>query len=114
MSALRPRRHLCADPNIARAGSVDEMEFATSRGSQFNAVEYTDKRSDGQEITGELVAAGCDAPPILDAAEEVFDFMSLLLEALEAMDFLDSGVTVRDGRQSAPSSSICWHPHSLS
>ncbi len=50
--------------------------------SQFDPVEYPDERSGGQEVAGELIVAGCDAPPILDAAEEVFDFMSPPIEAL--------------------------------
>jgi hypothetical protein len=48
-----------------------------------------------------IIVAGCDAPPILDAAEEVFDFVSPAIEALGAIAFLDSAGAVREDRQSA-------------
>jgi hypothetical protein len=40
-------------------------------------------------------------PPILDAAEEVFNFVSPPIEALGAIGFLDGAAAVRDDRQSA-------------
>ena len=46
----------------------------------------------GKIIASELVVAGGDAPPILDAAEEVLDFVSPPVEALGAIGFLRSGV----------------------
>ncbi len=45
--------------------------------------------------------AGGDAPPIFDAAEEVFDFVSSSIETLGAIGFPDGGATVRDDRQGA-------------
>ncbi len=41
-----------------------------------NPVECADERSSDKEVASELVVAGGDAPPIFDAAEEVFDFVS--------------------------------------
>ena len=41
--------------------------------SQFDPVEHGDERGGSQEVAGELVIAGGDTPPILDATEEVFD-----------------------------------------
>jgi hypothetical protein len=48
-----------------------------------------------------IIVAGCDAPPILDAAEEVFDFVSPSIEAFGTIGFLDGAAAVRDDRQSA-------------
>ena len=52
----------------------------------------------GKIIASEFVVAGGDTPPILNAAEEVFDFMSPPIEALWAISFLSSVAAVGDDR----------------
>ena len=67
----------------------------------------------GEKVAGELVISRSDAPPILGAAEEVFDFVLLAIETLGAIAFwvalLRLGMTGR-----APSSLICRRAFSLS
>jgi hypothetical protein len=53
--------------------------------SQFYPVEHGDERGSGQEVARELVVAGSVTPPILDAAEEVFDLVPPPVEALGAV-----------------------------
>jgi hypothetical protein len=53
-------------------------------------------------LRASFIVARCDALPILDAAEEVFNnFLSPPIEALGAIGFLDGVAAVRDDRQSA-------------
>ena len=67
--------------------------------SQFDPVEHGDERGGSQEVAGELVIAGGDTPPILDATEEVFDFVPPAIKALGTIGFLEGGVAARDDRQ---------------
>ena len=53
------------------------------------------------EVASELIVTGGDTPPIFDAAEEVFDFMSPPIEALVAIGFPGGVATVGDDRQGA-------------
>jgi len=69
--------------------------------SQFDPVMCRDERGGGQEVASELVVAGGDAPPILDAAEEVFDFVPSAIKALGAIGFPGGGAAVRYNRQGA-------------
>jgi hypothetical protein len=48
---------------------------------------HCDEHGRGKKIASELVVAGSDTPPILDAAEEVFDFVSPPVEALGTIGF---------------------------
>jgi len=52
----------------------------------------------GKIIASELVVAGGDTPPILNAAEEVFDFMSPPIEALGTIGFPGGVAAVGDDR----------------
>jgi hypothetical protein len=54
-----------------------------------------------------------DAPPVFDAAEVVFDFVSSPIEALGTTGFLNDIIAAGDDRQSS-SSLICWRTFSLS
>ena len=45
--------------------------------------------------------SNADTPPILDAAEEVFDFVSPQIEVLGAIGFPGGGAAVGDDRQRA-------------
>ena len=94
MSRIQP---LCRKWNFA-------TDFSSRRASsgldlQLDPVEHTDESSGSQEVAGELVIAGGDAPPIFDAAEEVLDFMPPSVKALGAIGFLEGGAAVRDDRQ---------------
>src|SRR5262249_52987592 len=64
-------------------------------------VERANHQGRGKKVAGKLVVARGDAPPVFDAAEEVFDFVSLAVEAFGAVGFL-SGVAAAGGdRQGA-------------
>jgi hypothetical protein len=43
--------------------------------SQFDPVERTNQGGSSQKVASELVIAGGDTPPILDAAEKIFDLV---------------------------------------
>jgi len=62
-------------------------------------IQCADERGGGKVIASELVVAGGDTPPILDAAEEVFDFVPAAINALGTIGFLEGGVAARDDRQ---------------
>ena len=66
--------------------------------SQFDPIECTDELGGGKIIASEFVVAGGDTSPILNAAEEVFDFMSPPIEALGAIGFPGSVAAVGDDR----------------
>ena len=51
------------------------------------------------KVSGELIVARSDAPPIFDAAEEVFDLVSLAIETLGAIGFLGGIAATWDDRQ---------------
>ena len=55
----------------------------------------------GKVVSGELVEAGCDASPILDAAEVVLDSVPAAVEALGAIGFLDGIAAARNDGQGA-------------
>ena len=52
----------------------------------------------GKIIARKFVVAGGATPPILNAAEEVFDFMSPPIEALRAIGFSGGVAAVGDDR----------------
>ena len=60
-----------------------------------------DKGCGSQEIPGEFVLAGGDAPPIIDTAKVVFDFVASSVEAFGAIGFLGSIAAALDDRQGA-------------
>ena len=76
---------------FCHAFSTYKNDFLSMHGdnSQFDPVECTDERGSGKKIASKLVVAGGDAPPIFDAAQEVFDFVSSPIETLGAIGFLD-------------------------
>ena len=55
--------------------------------------------SGGKEIAGELIVARGDASPILDAAEEILDFVPLSVKTLGTIGFLGGVATAGDDRQ---------------
>jgi hypothetical protein len=67
----------------------------------------------GVGASGKPGAVHGDASPVFDAAEEVFDFVSLAVEAFGAVGFL-SGVAAARMTGKAPSSLICCRAFSLS
>ena len=79
------------------------LYFSRIRGldSQLDPIECADEGCGGNEISGEFVVAGGDAPPILDAAKVVFDFVAPSVEAFGAISFLVSIAAARDDRQGA-------------
>ena len=54
-----------------------------------------------KEVSGEFVVAGSDAPPVFDAAEVIFDFVSLPIKALGTIGFPGGVASAGDDRQSA-------------
>ena len=55
----------------------------------------------GKEVSRELVESGCDASPVLDATEIVFDFVPAAVEAFGAVSFLAGIAPARNDGQSA-------------
>lgn len=55
----------------------------------------------GEEVSSELVVAGCDAPPILDAAEVVLDLVAPPVNALGTTGFLAGRASAGNDGQSA-------------
>jgi len=68
--------------------------------SQLDPIEHANEGGGSQEVAGELVIAGGDAPPVFDAAEEVLDFVAPPVKALGTIGFLEGGAAVRNDRQS--------------
>ena len=63
------------------------------RGSQIDSRE---------EVSGELVIAGCNAPPVLEPAKHALDEVApLVCSAVEVMEALSGGI-VWDNRDCAP------------
>ena len=50
--------------------------------SYLDPIERADELGGGKEVAGEFVITRGDAPPILDAAEEIFDLMPPPVDAL--------------------------------
>jgi hypothetical protein len=59
------------------------------------------RRSGGKEVSGQLVVARGDAPPVFDAAEVVFDLVASSLKALGTIGFSGGIAAARDDRQCA-------------
>ena len=68
--------------------------------SQLDPDERADDGSGGKVISGEFVIPGCNAPPILDAAEVVLDLVPPPVNSLRTIGFLGSGAAAGDDRQS--------------
>jgi len=55
----------------------------------------------GEEVAGEFVISGGDAPPILDATEEVLDLVSASIDRFRAIGFFGRVAATGNGRNSA-------------
>ena len=55
----------------------------------------------GEEISCEFVVSRGDAPPVLDTAEVIFDFVAPSVKALGTIGFLGGIAAARDDRQGA-------------
>ena len=64
-------------------------------------VEYSDEGCGCKEVSGEFVVAGGYAPPILDAAEVVFDFVAPSVKAFGTIGFLGGIAAAWNDRQGA-------------
>lgn len=58
-----------------------------------------DEFGGGKEISGELIVAGGDASPILDAAEEILNLVPTSVRALGIIGFFDGIAAIGDARQ---------------
>ena len=71
------------------------------------------ERGRGKKIPGQFVIARCNTPPILDAAEEIFNFVPTAIEARGAIGFLDRSAAIGDDRQGAVILDLLAHFNSL-
>ena len=55
----------------------------------------------GEEVSSEFVIPGCDAAPVLDAAEVIFDLVALPVETLRTIGFSGGVAASGDDRQGA-------------
>jgi hypothetical protein len=60
----------------------------------------TDEGCGGQEVSGEFIVARCDAPPVFDTADVVFDSVASSVKALGTIGFLGCIAAAGDDRQS--------------
>jgi hypothetical protein len=68
---------------------------------EADPIECPDEGGGGKEVAGEFIVARCDAPPVLDAAEIVFDPVASTVEALGTVGFLGCIAAAGDDRQGA-------------
>ena len=66
---------------------------------QLDPIECTDKRRGSQKVSGKLVVARRDTPPVLDATEVVLDGVAPPIKAFGTIGFLGGIAAARDDRQ---------------
>ena len=69
--------------------------------SQFDPVERSDKGCSSEEVPGELVITGGDAPPVFNAAEVILNLVAAPIKSLRAIRLGGGVAAARDDRQGA-------------